>query len=98
MQHEVLRPLLLQPLHGQPREELPPALEVGLQRGDQQALPEPPRAAQEVVPPLLHQLVNQRRLIHVDGPIRPQILKACLPDRVRYHLIHAFALPAPSAG
>ena len=65
MKHGVLRPLPFQTLHRKPREQLLPPLEVGLQRGDQQALAETPRTAQKIILPRAQQFIDQSGLVHI---------------------------------
>ena len=64
---------------GKPPEQVPVALEEFLQRVDQKALPEAPRARQEVMGALLHKTQHVRRLVDVIAvpcPDVPQRLDA----------------------
>ena len=79
MEHGVFEPVLLQFLYRQALEKLLLALEVVLQRGDQQALAETARTAQEINGARSHQLVYQIGLVHIDITVFPNLLKGLYP-------------------
>ena len=80
------RPVRLQLLHRQPAEQLAPAGEVGLEGGNEQALAETARAAEEVVSSLHDQLMNHGRLVHVGVTVLAQTFKVLYSDRVFHRL------------
>ena len=61
----MLPPLLLQPLHREPLEQVFPALKVALEGGNEEGLAEPARPAQEVDASGADHLVNYGGLVHV---------------------------------
>ena len=65
-QHRIFRPLLFQLFNGQPLEQLLSALEIALQRRNQQRLTEPPRATQENVIAYIHHLVDILSLVNIE--------------------------------
>ena len=79
MEHGVFEPVFLQSLYRQPLEKLLPTLEVILQRGDQQALAETARTAQDIDLPHGDQLVYQISLVHIDITVFPNLLKGLYP-------------------
>ena len=82
MKHGVSLPLRLQPLDGQPLEQLLAPLEVVLQGRHQQALAEAARAAQEVNLAFVRQFVNQLCLVHVDVSVFDYLVKALYSDGI----------------
>ena len=80
------RPGRLQLLHRQPAEQLAPAGEVGLEGGNEQALAETARAAEEVVSSLHDQLMDHGRLVHVGVTVLAQTFKVLYSDRVFHRL------------
>ena len=66
MNHRMLLPLLLQPLHGQPLEQFLLSTEIGGKRRYKQRLAEPARTAQKVVFARLHKAVKHLGLVDVD--------------------------------
>ena len=66
MEHWIAFPILFQPFNRQPLEQLLLAFEVVFKRGNQQALSETSRAAQEVNAPLFHHTINQGGLVYIN--------------------------------
>lgn len=90
VQHGILLPFRLQFLDGQPFEQLLPSLEVGFEGGNEQALAEAARAAQEIGSRGRGDLINQRRLIHVHIALLPDFPKGLYADRQFPKLFHIF--------
>ena len=84
-------PVLLEPLHGQPLEQLAPPLEVVAQRGEHQRLAEPTRPAQEVVAAGGDQAVEHLGLVDID-----QVLCANLGEVLFAHGVSQFSHDASS--
>ena len=82
MKHRMHGPFRLQPLHGQPAEQLPAAQVIVLQRGHEQALAEAAGAAQEIDAALVRQVVNQFRLVDIDISVLDDTVKALDSDGV----------------
>ena len=82
VQHRILRPILLQFLHGQALEQLFLALEIGFQRTQKQALAKPARAAQKNILPRLSQLIYQRSLIYIAIAALTNLLKCLYAYRI----------------
>ena len=76
-QHRIGRPILLQLLDGKTLEQLPPPLEIGLQRGDKQRLAEPSRTAQEDVLAQVDHVPDIGRLVHIEHTILDDV-RECL--------------------
>ena len=71
----MLGPLFLQLLHGQSLEQLLFPLEIGLQRGQQQAFPEASGAAEEVILSGSNQLIDQGCLINLEIAVLADLLE-----------------------
>ena len=82
MQDRILLPLLLQLLHGQSLEELPLPLEISLQSADQQTLPEPSRATQEIVASCLDEFIYLGGLVNIAVSVSADLLEILYPYRI----------------
>ena len=91
MQHRICQPVLFKLFHGEPFEEFALALEVGFNRGYQQALAETAGTAQEVISPGLHQAVDNLSLINVEIPVLPKAFKVLYTDGIDF-ATHGFLL------
>ncbi len=69
LKHWILRPVLLQFLHLQSLEEVSAALEVILERGDEQRLAEAAGTAEEVDTLHAGQLIDERSLVNIDKAV-----------------------------
>ena len=87
VQHGICLPLRFQPFQSQALEEFLLAQEIGLQRGYQQGLAKAARTTQEIILPLVRQLVNQGRLVHVHVTNGTNILKTLYA----YRVLHDFS-------
>ena len=72
----------------QATEQLPAAQVVVLQRGDQKALAETTRTAQEINAPFVRQTVNQSGLVHINVTVLNNALKTL----DAYRIFHDFLL------
>ena len=84
MQNRILFPLLFQPFHCQSFEQLFLPLKICLKRAHKQALPEPPRTAEEIITPGLDQLVDQGCLVYVTISVPADFLEILDPYRVKF--------------
>ena len=86
VEHGVFRPVLLEPLDGQPPEEVAPPGEVGVERAGEQRLAEAARAAQEqVLGHAVGHAVNVLCLVYVDV-----VLLAYLGERLYAYGVSPF--------
>ena len=69
------RPFLFQLTHRQPFKKFLLAAKKGLESGEQQRLPETPRARKEIVFPLGNHLVSQSGLVDIDIAVPPDFAK-----------------------
>ena len=90
VQYGVGRPVGLQLLDFQPLKQLLLALEVGVQSAEQQALAEPPWAAQEVIPARCGEPVHQLGLVNVIIAVLYQALEALYSYGVLFHFAVVF--------
>ena len=86
MEHWIAFPILLQPFNRQPLEQLLLAFEVVFKRGNQQALSETSRAAQEVNLSPFDQLINQGGLVNIDITVFYDALEILYSYRV-FHVL-----------
>ena len=89
MEHGVLLPLLLQPLHREPLEQVFPALEVALEGGDEKGLAEASRAAQEVDASGADHLVNYGGLVYVIVSVPADAGEVLLTDWKKLESVHS---------
>ena len=87
MQDRIPFPLFFQTVDSQSFKKFLLSLEVGLQSTYQQALAEPPRAAQKIIASCLYKLVNKRGLVYVPVSVCADLLEVLYPYRVK--LSHA---------
>ena len=88
MEDRVFFPVLFQFLHGQSLEQLLFPLEVGLQRGQQQAFPEASGAAEEVILSGSNQLIDQGCLVNIEIAVLANFLEVLYADRINC-LVHS---------
>ncbi len=89
MEDRVFFPVLFQFLHGQSLEQLLFPLEVGLQRGQQQAFPEASGAAEEVILSGSNQLIDQGCLVNIEIAVLANFLEVLYADGINC-LVHGF--------
>ena len=65
VKNRILRPLLLQPLQGQPLEQIFLTREISLQGRDQKALAETTGTAEEIITSLIDKFVNKCCLVYI---------------------------------
>ena len=82
MEHRIFLPLLLQRVDGKSAEQFLVSEKIVFERGDEQALAEAARAAEEIYFPLADKLVQQCRLVHINVTILTYLLKALYANRV----------------
>ena len=82
MKHRIFLPLLLQRVDGKPAEQFLVSEKIVFERGDEQALAEAARAAEEIYFPLADKFVQQCRLVHINVTILTYLLKALYANRV----------------
>ena len=75
VQYGVRYPILFQLFHGQSVEQLLLSLEVGFQRGDEQALAKTARTTQKIITASLHHFMHQGRLINVEITVLTNFLE-----------------------
>ena len=91
MEHWIAFPILLQPFNRQPLEQLLLAFEVVFKRGNQQALSETSRAAQEVNLSSFDQLINQGGLVNIDITVFYNALEILYSYRV-FHVLSVLSI------
>ena len=82
MQHRITYPVLLQLLHRQPGEQFLLPLKICFEGGNQQALSETARTAQEIITSRLHHLINQGRLIYIEIVIPTKTFEILNTNRI----------------
>ena len=82
MHDGVAVPILLQFAHSQPIEEFLLPAEICLQRGEKEGLAEPTGTGEEIIAAFRHQLIHQRRLVHVGEAVTTQFLKILYSDGI----------------
>ena len=82
--------VFLQSLYGQSLEQFLFPLKVGVDRGEEEALAEAPRTAQEVAFPFRHQSVHMRCLVDVGEIVFTNILKRLYSNWI-LHFIWIFS-------
>ena len=75
------RPVMLVSLYGKTLEQLALSLEIGLYCTEQQTLPEPPWAAQEIILAACYETVDQLGLVDIYVSLLSQFLKCLYPYR-----------------
>ncbi len=88
MQDGMPFPLGLQPRDGQAVEEFAFPLEVGMQRGNQQAFPEAARTGQEVITAGRSKTIDELRLVHIQIAVVADFLEVLDADGqiLKYHI------------
>ena len=82
MQHRIIYPLLFQLLHRQSGEQFLLPLKIRFEGGNQQALSETTRTAQEIITACLHHLINQSGFINIEITIFTYLLEILNTDRI----------------
>ena len=83
MEDRMPLPLPFERGYSQPVEELLLPLEVCLERADEQALAEPSRTAEEIVPTCRDQPVHKGGLVHIEEPVPTQALEILYTYRIK---------------
>ena len=87
MQYRICSPFSLQLFQCQPAEKVFPSAHICFNGGHEQAFPEAPRAAQEVIFARRNKPVYQFSLVHIDITSVSEVLKILDSDRVQHKIL-----------
>ena len=90
MQYRMFYPLFLELFHRQSFKEFLFSPKIGLESRNKQTLPKATGAAQEIITPRLHHLINQCGFIYIEKTLFTDFLKILYSDRIDFiaHILY----------